>query len=223
MKRLVKRILNSTIRVYIQVKNPSVRLTNAIIDIDTKFEGKNRIGRNTKFKGEIGYGSYIGERCNISAEVGRFCAIGSNVKTLSATHPLYEGVSIHPMFYSLGKQNGDTYVTEQKFKEYIFWDEKKRIDIKIGNDVWIGDGVTIMGGISIGDGAVVATNATVTKDVLPYTIVAGVPAREINRRFSEEIINKLQRIQWWKKDLKWIEKNASKFMNVERFVNDFID
>lgn len=67
----------------------------------------------------------------------------------------------------------------------------------IGNDVWIGDNVTILGGNIIGDGAVVATGAIVTKDVPPYAIVAGNPARIIKYRFEKDIVDDLQKIQWW--------------------------
>ena len=75
------------------------------------------------------------------------------------------------------------------------WDNKG--DIVIGNDVWIGYDAVIMAGVTIGDGAIIGTRAVVTKDVEPYSIVGGVPAKEIRKRFSPEVIKKLMEIQWW--------------------------
>jgi virginiamycin A acetyltransferase len=75
------------------------------------------------------------------------------------------------------------------------WDNKG--DIVIGSDVWIGFEAVIMAGVHIGDGAIIGTRAIVTKDVPPYTIVGGVPAKEIRKRFDEETIQKLQQIEWW--------------------------
>ncbi|MDH6342506.1 acetyltransferase-like isoleucine patch superfamily enzyme [Parabacteroides sp. PFB2-12] len=75
------------------------------------------------------------------------------------------------------------------------WDNKG--DIVIGNDVWVGYEAVIMAGVHIGDGAIIGTRAVVTKDVPPYTIVGGVPAREIRKRFDEATISKLLKLQWW--------------------------
>ena len=75
------------------------------------------------------------------------------------------------------------------------WENKG--DIVIGNDVWIGYEAVIMAGIHIGNGAIIAARAVVTKDVPPYTIVSGVPARPIRKRFDEEVIRKLETLQWW--------------------------
>lgn len=75
------------------------------------------------------------------------------------------------------------------------WDNKG--DIVIGNDVWIGYEALIMSGVSIGDGAVIGSRAVVTKNVAPYTIVGGVPAKEIRKRFDSETIEKLKELQWW--------------------------
>ena len=78
------------------------------------------------------------------------------------------------------------------------WDNKG--DIVIGNDVWIGYDAIIMAGVTIGDGAIIGTRAVVTKDVEPYSIVGGVPAKEIRKRFSTDIIARLQELQWWNWD-----------------------
>ena len=86
-------------------------------------------------------------------------------------------------------------------------------DIRVGNDVWIGRGVTVMGGVTIGDGAVVAANAVVTKDVEPYAVVGGVPAKLLKHRFSPSVIDALMRIKWWD----WPEKK------IQEFIPDLLD
>ena len=90
------------------------------------------------------------------------------------------------------------------------WDNKG--DIVVGNDVWIGYDAVIMAGVTIGDGAIIGTRAVVTKDVEPYSIVGGVPAKEIRKRFTPEIIKKLMEIQWWN----WpIEKIRSSIPDIQ--------
>ena len=84
---------------------------------------------------------------------------------------------------------------------------KTQGDIIIGNDVWIGYETLIMSGVTIGDGAIIGARAVVTKDVPPYTIVAGVPAKPIRRRFNDEVIETLQSAQWWNWEKERIEKN----------------
>ena len=86
-------------------------------------------------------------------------------------------------------------------------------DINIGNDVWIGYNATMMAGVTIGDGAIIATNATVIKDVEPYSIVGGNPAKEIKKRFSEDIISKLLELKWWNWDIEKITKNIQSLTN----------
>lgn len=191
---------------------------NSHISFSSKFEGQSKIGHGTYFVGSLGYGSYIGSNCLISGSVGRFCSIASNVKVIYATHPIQKFVSTHPVFYSLLKQNGTTFVQKQGYDEFIYVDPIGKIPVKIGNDVWIGDGVTIMGGVTIGDGAVVLTNSTITKDVPPYAIVGGLPARIINTRFDEETINLLLQYRWWDLDINWLKKNHIIFQNINAFV-----
>lgn len=182
-------------------------------------EGMNVFGDNITFNGRIGYGSYVGERSNINAIIGRYCSISSDVRTVSGTHPTSGFVSTHPCFYSTKKQAGFTYVNKASFKEDVFADSDRHF-VVIGNDVWIGSNVLLLPGVHIGDGAIVAAGAVVTKDVSPYSIVGGVPAKEIKKRFSEEEIKKLMEIKWWNRPSEWIQKNADKFADVSVFISE---
>lgn len=186
----------------------------------SSFEGKNVVNKGTTFKGDMGYGSYIGGNCRFNGKIGRYCSLGNSINTVASTHPSETFVSTSPMFFSLQKQNGYTYVNKQKFDEIIYADTEKKYHVIIGNDVWIGNDVTILGGVKIGDGAIVATGAVVTKDVLPYTVVGGVPAKEIKKRFTEEQIEFLLQLKWWEKSEEWICENIDKFESIDKFVRD---
>lgn len=122
--------------------------------------------------------------------IGRFCSIASGARFIftSANHTL-RSLSTYPFpifFEEWGLDSAD--ITDA-------WDRKG--DIVIGNDVWIGYEAVVLSGVTIGDGAIVGTRAVVTKDVPPYTIVGGVPAKTIRKRFSEDVIASLLEIRWW--------------------------
>ncbi len=177
---------------------------------NSQFEGANKIYSNTSFNGAMGYGSYIASNCEITANIGRFSSIAPYVRTNNAMHPYtYPHATTCPMFFSLMKQNGVTFADKQMF------DELKPIP-KIGNDCWIGENVFICGGVKIGDGAVVFAGAVVTKDVPPYAVVAGVPARILKYRFDEETIKFLLDFKWWHKDLKWLQENWRLLCDIEK-------
>jgi len=91
------------------------------------------------------------------------------------------------------------------------WDN--RGDIIIGNDVWIGYEAVIMQGVTIGDGAIIGTRAVVTNNVAPYTIVGGIPAKKIRKRFDDETIKKLQDMRWWDWPAEKVKENLEKIMN----------
>lgn len=192
---------------------------NAKVGYTSEFEGKNCIGNYTVFDGYIGRGSYIGSHAWVErAKIGRYCSIANNVTTAIGRHAM-EMVSQHPMFYSTAKQNGYTYVKEDCYVERIYADESGRYDIIIGNDVWIGTGAIILGNIKIGNGAVVAAGTVVTKDVPDYAVVAGVPAKIIRYRFSDEEIKKLLNDSWWEKDESWIETHVHAFQDIRKYSN----
>lgn len=146
--------------------------------------------------------TYLAQNSWIShTAIGRFCSIGPNFFCGWGVHPI-NAISTSPMFYSTRKQNGYTLCEKDKLIE--------RKQIIIGNDVFIGANVTILDGISIGDGAIIGANSIVNKDVAPYSIVGGCPAKLIRYRFNEEQIEKLLTLKWWNwnfEKLKVIEKS----------------
>jgi virginiamycin A acetyltransferase len=131
--------------------------------------------------------------------IGKFCMIASDVKfIMNGANHLTEAISSYPFAIF-----GEDWQHTMEGKTYPI-----KGDITIGNDVWIGHNATIMAGVTIGDGAIIATNATVTKDVAPYSIVGGNPAQLIRKRFSDEIISNLLELQWWHWDIEKITQNV---------------
>lgn len=209
MKDKIKRLYMLT-----KLKKKKVYLaSNAKVAISAQFEGQNRVGLGSFFSGKLGYASYVGENCHITADIGRYCSIASRVVTVRGSHPTKQWVSTHPAFFSTQKQCGMSFVTEEKYTE-------TKPPIIIGNDVWIGDSALLMDGITIGDGAVIAAGAVVTKDVAPYSVVAGVPAREIRKRFSVDIIEQLLSLKWWNKSTEWLRVHAEDFCDVNKLLEN---
>jgi acetyltransferase-like isoleucine patch superfamily enzyme len=137
----------------------------------------------------IGFASYMNHGFIRSyIEIGRYCSIGRNVILGSGAHNL-EFFTTSPYFekYLLNKQKSTL--------KLALYNPKRRVII--GNDVWIGDRAYIMSGVTVGHGSVIASSSVVTKNVPPYTIVAGTPAKAIKQRFSSELTNQLLDIKWW--------------------------
>lgn len=189
---------------------------SASIGEDVFLEGRNSVGKKVRLSNSfLGYGTYVSDGCDLSGcRLGRYCTIAPGVKLIRGTHPT-NFVSVHPAFYSPKHPCGLSYVSESKFEEYKYADEKYQA--LIGNDVWIGADVILLEGISIGDGAIVAAGAVVTKDVPPYAIVGGVPAKVLRYRFDEQTIKRLLSVRWWDKDRKWIQKYAAYFTEIDEF------
>ena len=158
------------------LKNNVHIASSTFFNQSAKFECNIRIGKNSWVSGSsIGRNTYLDNNIKLPySSIGRFCSIASNVEVVTATHPTNTFVSTSPIFYSPKKQCGYSYVKESKFEEHLSIDGKSII---IGNDVWIGQDVRLLAGIRIGDGAIIAMGAIVTKDVEPYSIVGGVPAK----------------------------------------------
>lgn len=160
------------------------------------------------FNAAIGSHTYIGDYCRIAnCSIGRYCSIANNVVISPGQHPINTYVSTSPIFYT---RDMPQYTFADK--EYFdYWGEK----VEIGNDVWIGNNVHIMQGVKIGDGAIIASNAVVTKDVSPYSIVGGIPAKEIKKRFSKEVEEKLLKLKWWNIDRGFLQQNFQLFHHTD--------
>jgi acetyltransferase-like isoleucine patch superfamily enzyme len=144
--------------------------------------------------------------------IGKFCSIGTNVSIYLGGEHRTDYISTYPFGY----------LHKNIFNLNRQYDEKfTKGNVVIGNDVWIADNVTIMSGITIGDGAVIANNSHVIKNVEPYTIVGGNPARYIKHRFSQEQIDKLLKIQWWNWDDQKINSQVELLhdTNIDNFIN----
>lgn len=185
---------------------------------ECELEGNNYVAGEI-YNCALGYGSYVHKNSVLTnVKIGRFSAIGENVNIRLFQHPTHM-VSISPCFYR--KQH-----TLRTFVDQDYYEDLKNDDngysVTIGNDVWIGQGVSIKSGVIIGDGAVIGAGAVVTKNVEPYAIVGGVPAKLIRYRFSTEQIDALLKIQWWNKDVKWFEENGNLFVDIDKFIDRFL-
>tara|TARA_R110000803_G_scaffold123365_1_gene191272 strand:- start:65 stop:613 length:549 start_codon:yes stop_codon:yes gene_type:complete len=128
---------------------------------------------------------------NADLNIGKFCSIAGGVEFLLGGNHRTDWVSTFPFGH----------VSKEIFDEFNgVGHPSTKGDVNVGNDVWIGSNSTILSGITIGDGACIGTQSVVTKDVLPYTIVAGNPAKFIKKRFSDDIITKLLEVKWWELD-----------------------
>ncbi|RRQ48383.1 antibiotic acetyltransferase [Maribacter algicola] len=156
------------------------------------FEDVANFEKNVKY-----HFDFIGDKLII----GKFCMIASGATfIMNGGNHLTEATSAYPFAIF-----GGAWQNAMEGKDY-----PTKGDTIIGNDVWIGHGATIMPGVHIGDGAIIATKAVVTKNVAPYTIVGGNPAKPIKKRFSEATISRLLELQWWNWDIEKITQNLGK-------------
>jgi len=148
-------------------------------------------------RGKIGAYTYIRNDCRLSpgtSSIGRYCSIAPDVTIGDGDHPI-DWFSTHPF------QWGETHLLPKERQEELRREIPVKRKIKIGHDVWIGSSAIVTRGVHIGNGAIIAAGAVVTKDVPPYAIVGGVPAKIIKFRFSDEIIERFRKLRWWQYDL----------------------
>ncbi|HWT62754.1 MAG TPA: DapH/DapD/GlmU-related protein [Ochrobactrum sp.] len=135
--------------------------------------------------------SYLGVDCEIwCAEIGKFSNIASHVRINATNHPTWR-----PTLHHFTYRAGDYWPGEKDETEFFEW--RRGNVVKIGHDTWLGHGSTILPGVTVGNGAVIGAGAVVSRDVAPYTIVGGVPARLIRERFDAATGNRLDRLAWW--------------------------
>jgi acetyltransferase-like isoleucine patch superfamily enzyme len=162
----------------------------------------------------IGNFSYLASNVTImNTVIGKFCSIAQGVGISMGRHPSSTFVSTHPAFFSPHAQCGVTFADKSYFKEMGA--------TTIGNDVWIGANAVIMDDVTIGDGAIIGAGAIVTRDVPPYAIVAGNPAKLLRYRFEKNEIDFLLTYKWWDKDPSWIKDNYKRFHDIKLFMKDF--
>jgi phosphonate metabolism protein (transferase hexapeptide repeat family) len=150
-----------------------------------------QVAHDVKFyKSSLGDYSYIMQHSQVmDTQIGKFCSIASFVRLNPGNHPLERPTS-HHMTYRAAQ-----YGFGQDDAEFFAWREAH--PVQVGHDVWIGHNVTVLPGVSIGNGAAIGAGAVVSKNVAPYSVVAGVPAKPIRQRFSDGVIVKLEQIAWW--------------------------
>ncbi len=195
---------------------PQVRFgPGASADDACTLEGQNVLGPGTVLMDvRLGRHSYVSYGSILQhATVGRFCSIGPEVRCGLGRHPLENVVSPHPAFCSPGHGGiWESFVTAGTFAETL--------PVTVGNDAWVGARAILCDGVTVGDGAVVAAGAVVTRDVPPYAIVAGVPAKRLRDRAAPAAVADLLRLRWWDRDDDWLRRNAARFDDLGRFLRD---
>jgi acetyltransferase-like isoleucine patch superfamily enzyme len=181
-------------------------LINSKIHKSSKVESGSHILNST-----FGKHSFCGYDCTIvNCDIGSFCSIADSVYIGRARHPI-EFVSTSPVFLS----HKDSIKIKLSKHEYSF--QPRTI---IESDVWIGDKALIKAGVRIGVGAVVGMGSVVTRDIMPYTISAGNPARAIRKRFEDKIVNKLLESKWWELSDTELKKIAMQIQEVSKFIRE---
>lgn len=208
MKRLLHFIWKSALKIL----NPSCTLKAAELGRKIQLDKYVTIERGSHvYAQKIGKYTFINKYCLIDKSVesiGNFCSIAYGCKIGLAGHPV-NWVSSHPFAYD--KKYG--FVKETQFE--IAASAPK---CKIGNDVWIGANAIILAGLTVGDGAIIGANSFVNKDVAPYSIVTGTPAKHQKYRFDEKTIEALKKTEWWNWEDKKLRKNIHLFNQPELFI-----
>lgn len=198
---------------FINLFNPAVSKVS-FIDAASKVCKKAKINRFVRLQcSSVDRYSYIGSGSRLShAKIGAFCSISWNCYIGLESHEM-KMISTSPIFTHRKNGTGIVWVESDAITDST----KKTI---IGNDVWIGANAIVMSGVKIGDGAVIAAGAIVTKDVEPYHVVGGIPAKVINKRFTDDVVDALVKSRWWLAPDDELKKHLSTFRKINPSAND---
>lgn len=192
-------------------KEPSIAKTASIVNshLGCYTEIMDYVSIEDSFIGDY---SYVCEYTIISYSViGKFVSIAPMVRINAPNHPV-ERVSQHHFTYRSEKYG----FTLEKDESFFYWRNLQKVEI--GHDVWIGHGSVILPSVKIGNGAVIGSMSVVTKDVPPYTIVAGNPARIIRKRFSKKVADAIENTKWWDWPYEMIKERLDDFKDIRRFL-----
>lgn len=209
------------LRFTIDFKNFIVRGDVTLFRISyLNFENKIRLLVQGEDSVTLGFKSYITDSMiesdeSVNVLIGNYCSIAHGVFFCIGRNHIMKNVTTYPE-YLIGREEANF---ETKKNSSIY----NHYQVSIGHDVWIGRGVTIMGGVKIGNGAVIGANAVVAKDIPPYAVAVGNPARVIKYRFDKIVIQKLQAIKWWYWEESKIVANKELIHNMDEFVNKFYE
>lgn len=221
MKRRLKGLVPSSLKRWIRTlifkrRNRSV-FVGPFVEIDpfTTKAGKNSsINAYTRVaKTEIGTYTYFARNCNImNTTIGSYCSIGPGTKIGLGNHPIHF-ISTSPIFYSTkGQLNGSKWVDRDYYQEFS--------PVTIHDNVWIGANVYVADGVTIGEGAVCAAGSVITKDVPPYAIMSGVPAKVTKYRFEQETIRRLLEMELFSHNESWLRENLTGAIIPSDILND---
>lgn len=204
LKKIFINLIQMPLRVFSKISLTAI-ISNSKISSKAAISGKTRF-----YDSKIDDYSYIGRNGLImNTEIGKYCSIADDCKIGCAEHPI-EWVSTSPVFHK-GRN-----ILRKNFNQIEYKTNKRTI---IENDVWIGNNVLIKAGIRVGNGAIIGMGSIVTKDVEPYSIIAGVPAKKIRDRFSEENKKALLDTKWWEWSDEIIEKCSDNINDVQKFLD----
>lgn len=204
--------------------NVFLRRSNVLVDIFTFVDKQSiiepnaNVKRSRLFNCNVGCFSYVAKYSKLmNVSIGRYCSVASGFKVISGRHPTKKFVSTSPVFYSMNAPFNETFTPKQRFEEFKFVDPDRNYAIALGHDVWVGANVSVLEGVVINTGAIIASGAVVTKDIPPYEIWGGVPARKIGDRFTDVEKKQLMSSKWWENDIQWIRDNAVYFDDIKNF------
>lgn len=160
--------------------------------------------------------SYVMNDCDLMyVQVGRFCSIASHVRLNPSNHPIWRASQHHFTYrselFGMGPDDAE------------FFDWRRAHPVILGHDVWIGHGAIVLPGARVGDGAVIGAGAVVTRDVPPWTIMVGAPARPLRERFSADVQQELRRIAWWNWDHETLAARVADFraLDIHAFIEKY--